>query len=92
MGTITLTTENTQPNEQAPFPLAKIRKKIEVAISNSRKFADPVRNNNFYTAKIQKKLYSITFPKEQQDLEKFYLIKKEEESLLQPPEVSGLWS
>lgn len=29
MGTITLTTENTQPNEQAPFPHAKIRKKLK---------------------------------------------------------------
>lgn len=30
MGTITLTTENTQPNEQAPFPHAKIQKKLKL--------------------------------------------------------------
>jgi hypothetical protein len=73
---------------------AKIRKKIEVAISNSQKLAGPVRNNNFYTCKDTKKLYSITFPKENRRISKnpiSYLVKKEK-SLLQPPEVSGLWS
>ena len=38
MGTITLTTENTQPNEQAPFPLAKIQKIKEITIQSERTF------------------------------------------------------